>query len=355
MADRTFIRGVDPGSGGVPPLPGPPTPGHNWSFENGRWVLVPQQSGGTFGKVIGDIGHGIDPNSYVPGIDKYLYYAGMLANLYGAGYQAGVFPGGGASAGADAGSVDPFINPGAGTDLAATGSPVAGFDVNVPQLGDSAASFAGAPTVGAGTPTGLSWLARNGKFLDAGLSSISGVLQAQQFNTANAEARRRFGRAEAAATPQHLTDTIAALQPLFRQLAAHGLGSAFQEAVAQNLALHGMTGTGTGEALRTASLAIPETTAFQGAQEAGQSLVNSQISTEIGAPAPQPNVNPFTAALLFGARGLISGSNFNNPMTANANPSPTPNLNPIRTNTITGLPNLGGPATTGGPGILTQP
>lgn len=141
------------------------------------------------------------------------------------------------------------------------------------------------------------------------LGGISGFMSGKKEARARAEEKARQERIRQIASPQHLDQLIQHFQPLFREIVASGLGPQFQTAVADNLAKHGMTGTGVGEAFRTAGKTAPAIFATKAATEEAGSTVQRQLSAEgIAGPPPAQASNPLLDAILGGARGAFSMS-----------------------------------------------
>ena len=176
----------------------------------------------------------------------------------------------------------------------------------------------------------------------AGVSALSNFMGSR---TAARNARTQTNRLKLRASPEHLRDVINKLMPFYRELVASGLGPQFLHESARQISLAGLSGTGVGEALRTASQAVPNATAAGLASEAGQGVVQNELASVGG--MPMNNSNPLADALAAGAaayagtagaqrvRGeqLIARSN-NTPLT------PTPTTQPPRTGSLTGEPPL---------------
>lgn len=170
-----------------------------------------------------------------------------------------------------------------------------------------------ASSTGQGAAAGTAIMPGYGTAIGAGVGFLSGIIGGLASDQARKRAETKRRRLAFLASPQHFQDVIGSLQPLFRELVAQGMGPAFQEEVARSLAQHGYTGTGTGEAMRNASFAIPGKLAFEGASQQAGNVIRNQIAAEESQPLMPPTPNPYMTALLAGARGFLSGSSFNNP------------------------------------------
>lgn len=156
--------------------------------------------------------------------------------------------------------------------------------------------------------------------------AVSGRKGAKKARDAQREAAKKAGRY---LEPANIAIQTQRLQPLLRQQMATGLGSQFQQQVGANLAAHGLTGTGVGEALRNASFGIPEIEAFRQALNMGYDIQKGKAAIAMGG-APQPalyqNPNALGSALTAGAGAYFTGSSMlNQPQTQvatkNANPA----------------------------------
>lgn len=140
------------------------------------------------------------------------------------------------------------------------------------------------------------------------VGGISGFMSGRRRQKAARQERRRQARIRTIASPQHLADVMRALQPMFRELVAAGLGPQFQTAVADNLAKHGLTGTGVGEAFRSSAAAAPAIFATTGAASEAKGVVNRELEAEgLAGSAPAPVENPLIGAIMGGARGFMAG------------------------------------------------
>lgn len=104
---------------------------------------------------------------------------------------------------------------------------------------------------------------------------------------------------------KHISKMTQKLTPLFRQGIAGGLGPSYESGVAGNLASRGLTGTGIGESLRNASMAVPGIEAFRAALANAIDIQKARASLMAGAPPPQPRQNPLTGALSGFASGFL--------------------------------------------------
>jgi hypothetical protein len=146
-----------------------------------------------------------------------------------------------------------------------------------------------------------------GAVIGAGIGAISGFMSGRRRKKAERQERRRQERIRMKASPEHLGDVIKSLTPLFREIVASGLGPQFQTAVADNLAKHGLTGTGVGEAFRSSAAAAPAIFATQAATQEGSQVVGRELAAEgMTGPAPAPSQNPLIDALMGGARGFLA-------------------------------------------------
>ena len=93
-----------------------------------------------------------------------------------------------------------------------------------------------------------------GTAIGAGIGAIAGFLGSKSKKRALARRRRKLKKLTSA---EHLTDVIKKLRPQFREIVAQGLGPQFLSGIAAELGRSGLTGTGVGEALRTAAAAVP--------------------------------------------------------------------------------------------------
>jgi hypothetical protein len=146
-----------------------------------------------------------------------------------------------------------------------------------------------------------------GTAIGAGIGAISGFMSGRRRQKAARQERRRQERIRMKASPEHLADVIKSLTPMFREIVASGLGPQFQTAVADNLAKHGMTGTGVGEAFRSSAEAAPAIFATQGAMQEGGQVVGRELAAEgLAGSEPAPTQNPLLDALMGGARGFFA-------------------------------------------------
>lgn len=147
-----------------------------------------------------------------------------------------------------------------------------------------------------------------GTVIGAGVGAISGFLGGRRRKKAEREERRRQKRIRQIASPEHLKELMAGLQPVMREIVAAGLGPQFQDAVNTNLAQAGLADTGAGEALRGLSMAAPGVMSTQMAGNRAQDVVRNQLAAEgIAGESPAPASNPLLDALMGGARGFMAG------------------------------------------------
>lgn len=140
------------------------------------------------------------------------------------------------------------------------------------------------------------------------IGGISGFMSGKRRKAAAREERRRQARIRMKASPEHLAQVMQSLAPMFREIVASGLGPEFQTMVADNLAKHGLTGTGVGEAFRSSASAAPAIFATKSAAAEAGNVVGRELYAEgISGPAPAPTQNPLIDALMGGARGFMAG------------------------------------------------
>jgi len=165
----------------------------------------------------------------------------------------------------------------------------------------SEGAVSGAATGMAGGP----W----GALIGAGVGAIGGFMKGKAEKKKAAEMKKSQARMRGLATPEHLMEVVNHLTPLMRNIVESGLGPQFKQAIDSNLASHGLTGTGAGEAMRTSAQAVPTLAANKMATEEAGNVVGRQLGAESTAAGlePDPTTNPLMQALLGGARGYMAG------------------------------------------------
>lgn len=159
-----------------------------------------------------------------------------------------------------------------------------------------------------GAATGTAVMPGIGTAIGAGIGAIAGYIGGKKKKKAAKAEKKRQENIRRIASPEHLTELMATLQPMMREVVASGMGPSFQEAVAQSLAKHELTGTGVGEALRAGAVGAPAIFATQLSAEKASETQRTELAAEnIAGPPPPEGGNPFLDAMLGGARGFISG------------------------------------------------
>lgn len=141
--------------------------------------------------------------------------------------------------------------------------------------------------------------------INTAIGLFGGMRQADMSNEQREMIEERVAAARGAASAENFAGIVARLTPMFREVVAAGLGPAFQESVSRTMAKRGLTGTGVGAAFSNASAAMPNIMAFQSAMGEAGRIQEGQIGAELGAPIPGPRMDPFTTALVTGARAFF--------------------------------------------------
>ena len=148
-----------------------------------------------------------------------------------------------------------------------------------------------------------------GALIGAAVGAIGGLMKGKARKKEEKRMKENQARMRALATPAHLQEVIAHMTPLMRNIVESGLGPQFKMEIDKNLAQHGATGTGAGEAIRSAAQAVPSLMTAEKAFDASTAQVGRELNTEATAAGLEPPVaeNPLMQALLGGARGYMSG------------------------------------------------
>ena len=179
-------------------------------------------------------------------------------------------------------------------------------DFNIPADQKSGSAGGGAASGAAsGAAAGASfgpWGAVGG----AVIGGISGYLSGKSKKRAIEERNQQLRKARALATPAHLKELMVSMSPMFREIVAAGLGPQFMQEVSVGLSRHGLTGTGAGEAMRTASTQAPAVAAAGMAADRAERVQRNEVNTALQSADIQPVPNPLLETLQGGVQGAFS-------------------------------------------------
>lgn len=176
----------------------------------------------------------------------------------------------------------------------------------------------------AGAPAGP-W----GAAIGAGVGAVSGYFAGRSRRKAEREQQALYHRATTNLGAKAVMRLQRKLLPQFREQIAAGIGPQFSQQVADNLARHGLTGTGIGETIRDASYAVPGIEAFNQSLDRALQIKQAQSAAMLGrASAAQSRTSPVAEALGAGANAYLLSSIYGGQNRRPPAPTETPNLFP---------------------------
>ncbi len=137
------------------------------------------------------------------------------------------------------------------------------------------------------------------------LAIVTAFTENKADKDAAAELQKRLDAARKAASTENFMAIVQDLQPLFRELVASGLGPQFQQAVRRNAARTGRIGSGSDDAIRNATAAIPDIFALQQASGEAGRIQGTQVGAELGIPIQGAISDPFSEALVRGSTAFF--------------------------------------------------